>query len=105
MAHSASVTNGYICSFCVTMTTKEQLQGEFQTVMVGMALPKSWQWEPVTKSPHIVADRKEAGETETDRQRDNEAVGLGARYLQRPALSDLLLTAMLYPLSFYSLYK
>lgn len=82
------------------MTTKEQLQGEFQAIMVGMALPKSWQWEPVTESPHIMADRKEVGETETDRQRDNEALGLGARYLPRPALSDLLLTALLYLLKF-----
>lgn len=68
--------------------------------MVGMALPKSWQWEPVTESPHIMQTGKRPGR-QRQTERDNETVGLGARYqLQRPALSDLFLTAMLYLLKF-----
>lgn len=42
--------------------------------MVGMALPKSWQCDSVTESPHIMADRKEAGRGDRDRQRDRKTM-------------------------------
>jgi hypothetical protein len=69
MAHLASVTSGCICSFCITMTTKRTTSGRVPGYHGGDGIAKVMAMGTCDRESSHHADRKEARETETDRER------------------------------------